>query len=83
LIATARQKWDVATAEFKLAVDTASSPDVVVMARLGNAYNENHQYAEAKAVLQKVVATPNLNPSVKAFADSELSRAERELKLAK
>jgi tetratricopeptide (TPR) repeat protein len=83
LIATARQKWDVAVTEFKLAVDNASTPDSVVMARLGNAYNENKQYAEAKAVLQKVVAFPNLDPNVKAFAESELSRAERELKAAK
>lgn len=83
LIATARQNWPAAVTEFKAAVDGASSPDTVVMARLGNAYNENKQYAEAKVVLQKVLDTANLNPSVKAFAASELARADRELKAAK
>jgi len=77
LIATARQKWDVAVTEFKLAVDGSSSPDSVMMARLGNAYNENMQYAEAKAILQKVLDMPNLNPNVKAFATQELTRATK------
>ncbi len=83
LIATARGKWDVAAAEFKLAVDGASTPDSVVMARLGNAYNENKQYAEAKVVLQKVLDMPMLNPSVKAFATQELNRANNGLKGSK
>jgi tetratricopeptide (TPR) repeat protein len=80
LIATARQKWDVAVTEFKLAVDGSSSPDSVMMARLGNAYNENMQYAEAKAILQKVLDMPNLNPNVKAFATQELTRATKSAK---
>jgi tetratricopeptide (TPR) repeat protein len=83
LIATARQKWDVAAAEFKLAVDDASAPDSVVMVRLGNAYNENKQFADAQAILKKVLAMPNLNPNVKAFADQEEKRAEAGLKNAK
>jgi tetratricopeptide (TPR) repeat protein len=83
LIATARVKWDVAAAEFKLAVDGASTPDLVMMARLGNAYNETGKFAEAKAVLQKVLDMPNLDPTVKAFATSEMSRADRGLKAAK
>jgi tetratricopeptide (TPR) repeat protein len=83
LIATARQNWKVAATEFKLAVDGATAPDSVMMARLGNAYNENSQFAEAKAVLQKVLDFPNLDPSVKAFAASEMARADRGLKAAK
>jgi tetratricopeptide (TPR) repeat protein len=82
LIAAARLKWDVAATEFKLAVDGTSSPDSVMMARLGNAYNENKNYAEAKAILQKVEALPDLNPQVKAFADAQLQQAERGLKAA-
>jgi len=82
LIATARQKWDVAATEFKAAVDLEATPDTVVMARLGNAYNENKNYAEAKAVLTKVLATPDLNPQIKAFADQELTRANAGLKTA-
>src|SRR5580658_3704648 len=53
LIATARTDWPVAVSEFKLAVDGASTPDSVMMARLGNAYNESGKFAEAKATLQK------------------------------
>lgn len=80
LIATARQKWDVSVSEFKLAVDGASAPDSVLMVRLGNAYNENKQFADAQTVLKKVLAMPNLNPNVKAFADQEEKRAETGLK---
>ena len=80
LIATARKKWDVAAAEFKLAVDGAATPDSVMMARLGNAYNETKQFAEAKAILQKVLDMPMLNPSVEAFAKQELARANTGLK---
>jgi tetratricopeptide (TPR) repeat protein len=83
LMATARKKWDVAASEFKLAVDSAATPDTVIMARLGNAYNELGKFADAKAVLQKVVGFPNVNPSVKAFADAELARSERGLKSGK
>jgi tetratricopeptide (TPR) repeat protein len=80
LIATARKNWPVAVSEFKLAVDGASTPDSVMMARLGNAYIETKQFAEAKAVLQKVLEMPMLNPSVEAFAKQELARANNGLK---
>ncbi len=83
LIASARVKWDVAASEFKLAVDGASTPDSVMMVRLGNAYNENSKFAEAQAILKKVLAMPTLDPRVKAFADQEEARAERGLKGAK
>ena len=83
LIATARSKWDVAVTEFKAAVDDSSVPDSVLMARLGNAYNETGKFADAQAILKKVQAMPNLNPSVKAFADQEEKRAETGLKGAK
>jgi hypothetical protein len=53
------------------------------MVRLGNAYNENKQFADAQAILKKVQAMPNLNPNVKAFADQEEKRAEAGLKNAK
>lgn len=83
LIAAARQKWDVAVTEFKLAVDGAATPNAVSMLRLGNAYNENKQYADAKAILQKVLDTSDLDPQVKAVTDQEEKRAETGLKSAK
>jgi tetratricopeptide (TPR) repeat protein len=82
LIAAARQKWPLAATEFKIAVDGAVTQDSVMMARLGNAYNESGQFADAKTILQKVVAIPDVNPQVKAFAASELTRADRGLKAA-
>jgi tetratricopeptide (TPR) repeat protein len=83
LIATARQKYDVAATEFKTAVDLETMPDIIVMVRLGNAYNETKNYAGAKAILAKVLATPDLNPQVKQFADQEMNRANAGLKNAK
>jgi tetratricopeptide (TPR) repeat protein len=80
LVAAARGKWDVAATEFKAAVDGVSAPDSVMMVRLGNAYNENNKFAEADAVLKKVLAMSDLNPSVKAFAEQEETRASRGLK---
>jgi tetratricopeptide (TPR) repeat protein len=80
LIATARVKWDVAATEYQTAVDTEATPDTVLMARLGNAYNETGKFSDALAILNKVLAEPNLDPRVKVFADSEKSRAERGLK---
>jgi tetratricopeptide (TPR) repeat protein len=80
LIGSARGKFDVAAAEFKLAVDGAATPDSVMMARLGNAYNETGKFAEAKAILQKALDMPMLDPNVKAFVTSELARAEKGLK---
>ena len=79
LIAAARAKWDVAATEFKAAVDGSPQPDVVTMVRLGNAYNEGMKYADADAILKKALATPDLNPNVKAFAEQEATRAKRGL----
>ena len=77
MIASKRKKWDVAVAEFKTAMDTSTVPDSVLMARLGNAYNESGKPADALDVLNKLLAMPNLNPAVKRFAESEKARAEK------
>ena len=80
LIATANGDFKTAATEYKNAMDTEATPDSVLMARLGDAYNQTNQYADAKAVLDKVLAMPNLDPRVKAFADQEKATAERGLK---
>jgi tetratricopeptide (TPR) repeat protein len=82
LIASARQKWDLAATEFKSAVDLETAPDTIVMVRLGNAYNETKNYAAAKTILQKVLDTQDLNPSIKAFATQEMTRANAGLSKA-
>ena len=71
----ARKKYDVAIAEFKTALEVGSSPDPATMVRLGAAYNLANKPDEALAVLDKVLAQPNLHAAIKQFAESEKARA--------
>lgn len=75
LIAMNRKKWDVAMAEFKLAVESSSQPDPATMVRWGAACNGAGKPDEAIAVLDKVLAIPDVHPAVKQFAQQEKSRA--------
>jgi tetratricopeptide (TPR) repeat protein len=77
LIATVRKKFDVAINEYKAAVDTATQPEPGSMIRLAGAYSDAGQPDDAIAVLDKVLATPNLNPAYKQVADQEKARAEK------
>jgi tetratricopeptide (TPR) repeat protein len=78
MIATVRKKYDVAIAEFKLAVEIPHDPDAATFVRLAAAYNDNKQPDEALAVLAKMPANPQLVP----FVEKERKRAEA-LKAAK
>lgn len=71
----ARRKPDVAASEYKLAVDGIPSPDPVWMIRLGAADNQAGKYADAIAVLDKVLAMPDLNAQYKTVAQSEKAKA--------
>ncbi len=75
MAATARKKNDVAISEYTLAVNTASNPDPATSVRLGQALNKAGKYTEAIAVLDKVMAQPDVNPQVKQFAQAERVRA--------
>jgi tetratricopeptide (TPR) repeat protein len=77
MIATIQKKTDVAVAEYKTAVESAATPDPITMIRLAAAYTESGKPADALSVLEKVYATPNLNPQIKNVADSEKARAEK------
>jgi uncharacterized protein HemY len=77
LAAMARKKWDVAQTEFKVAVDEASTPDAATMVRLATAYDQGGKPDEGIAVLDKVLAMPQLNPVVKQYATAEKGRAEQ------
>ncbi len=79
LIAAAREKYDVAATEYKAAVDGLNSPDLVTMARLADAYNKTGQYNDALTEANKVLATQNLNPTVKAFVEQAKATAEKGL----
>ena len=47
------------------------------MVRLAAAYNQGGKPDEALAVLDKVLAMPNVNATIKQFATSEKARAEQ------
>jgi hypothetical protein len=52
----------------------------VWLARLANAYNDAGKPEEALAEANKVLATENLNPAIKNFAQTQKTRAEGALK---
>jgi len=77
LAAMARKKYDLAVNEFKLSVDGAATVDPASMVRLATAYDQSGKPDDGIAVLDKVLAIPNLNPVVKKFATDEKARAEQ------
>ncbi len=78
--ATVRKKYDVAIAEFKTSMEI--SPNTTVMLRLAGTYDDAGKPDDALALLNKVLAMPNLDPGLKPFADREKAKAEK-LKAAK
>jgi tetratricopeptide (TPR) repeat protein len=75
LAAMARKKYDVTIAEFKTALEVASSPDPATMVRLGAVYNLAGKYDEAIALLDKLMAQTDVHPQIKQFAQAERARA--------
>lgn len=75
LAAMARKKYDVAITEFKASVDEAATPDPATMVRLAAAYDQAGKQDDGIAMLDKVLAMPQLNPVIKQFASSERARA--------
>jgi tetratricopeptide (TPR) repeat protein len=77
MVANVRKKYDVAITEFKLAIDMAAAPSPAPMLRLAAAYDASKKPDDALAVITKVLATPNLDPSLKAYADREKANADK------
>ncbi len=75
LAALARKNYDVAIAEFKLAIEGAANPDPATMVRLGAVYNMTGKHDEAIAILDKVMNDPEVHPTIKQFAQAERARA--------
>lgn len=75
MVASMRKKNDVAITEYKMAVENASNPDPATSVRLGQALNKAGKHDEAIAVLDKIMAQPDVNPQVKQFAQAERVRA--------
>lgn len=72
MVASVRKKYEVAIAEFKLAVELPAQPDQASFIRLAAAYNDNKQPDQALAVLTKMPQNPQLAP----FIEKERKRAE-------
>jgi len=70
-----RKKFDVAIAEYKAAAEGGSTPDPGVQVRLATAYEGAGKYDEAIAILDKVMAQSDVNPTVRQFAQAERVRA--------
>ena len=75
LAAELRKKYDVAIGEFKQAVEGAATPDPTTMVRLGQCYVQAGKPDDAIAILDKVMAMPNLHPQIRQFAQAERVRA--------
>jgi len=71
--ALARKNFDVAIPELKEALE--EFPDPVTMVRLAAAYDQTKKPDEALPLLEKVMAMPDLHPSIKQFAQAERVRA--------
>jgi tetratricopeptide (TPR) repeat protein len=77
LIASVRKKHDVAIAEYKTALESATTPDAGTMIRLAGAYNDAGKPDDAIATLEKVLAMPNLVAQYKQIAEQEKARAQK------
>jgi tetratricopeptide (TPR) repeat protein len=75
MAATVRKKYDVAIAEYKMAIE--GSPSTTTMVRLAGVYDQAGKPTESLALLTKVLADPNLQPVVKQFAEREKAVAEK------
>ncbi|MCU1339419.1 MAG: hypothetical protein JWO19_5000 [Bryobacterales bacterium] len=77
LIAVARKKYDAAAGEFKTATETANQVQPATFIRLGGSYTDAGKPDQAIAVLDKVLAMPNLPDQIKQVAQAEKARAEK------
>jgi tetratricopeptide (TPR) repeat protein len=71
MAASLRKKFDDAVADYKQALDIQSTPDPATMVRLGQVYLDAGKFDEAGEAFDKALAAPNLNPQVKAVAETK------------
>jgi tetratricopeptide (TPR) repeat protein len=67
LVAMQRKKFDVAIAEFKLAIE--ADPQPAYQVRLASSYVQSGKNDEAIAICDKVLADPQLHPTIKSVAE--------------
>lgn len=81
--AALRKKYDVAVAEYKTALDGAGSLNPEMMVRAAGVYTDAGKYDESIAILDKVVAVPDVHPTTKQIATQEKARAQKLREAAK
>ena len=77
MLAAVDKKFDVAIAEFKLAVEGAATPEPTTMIRLAASYINAKHYDEGVAMADKVLAIGNAPESIKKYAQEEKARAAK------
>ena len=75
LIGLTRKKYDVAIAEFKIAVEM--DPQAAYSVRLASAYQSAGKNEEAIAICDKLLADPQLHPQIKSVATSVKNLASK------
>jgi tetratricopeptide (TPR) repeat protein len=75
MIAMTRKKYDVAVGEFKTAAD--GDPQPTYQVRLASAYQKAGKNTEALAIVDKLLADPNLHPAVKNAASGIKAEASK------
>ena len=78
--AAARKKYDVAIAEYKQAVDGASSPDPATVVRMGSAYLDSGKPDAAILMFDKAIAMPDAAAPVKQMAQQLKAKAAAKAK---
>jgi tetratricopeptide (TPR) repeat protein len=74
--AMVRKKYDDAVTEYKAALDAeGANPEPVTMVRLAAAENQAGKPDDATALLDKVMAMPNLDARIRSVAQAEKARA--------
>jgi tetratricopeptide (TPR) repeat protein len=71
------KKYDVAIAEYKLAIDGAATPQATTYIRLASVYNNSGKFDEASLAADQALAVPGTPDAVKKFAQNERDRAQK------
>ncbi len=71
------KKYDVAIAEYKMAIDGAATPQATTFIRLASAYNNAKKYDEGSMAADQAMAVPGTPDDVKKFAQGEKDRAQK------